>query len=77
MAANCKRCFFLCLMRQLAYIATNAGKPAEHCKECAIALGARLKPNVVPAKLFQCSRLSGRNKKSSKFICPPTKPTRT
>ena len=33
-------------------------------------LGARLKPNVVPAKLFQCSRLSGRNKKSSKFICP-------
>ena len=41
------------------------------------ALGARLKPNVVPAKLFQCSRLSGRNKKSSKFIYPPTKPTRT
>ena len=40
-------------------------------------LGARLKPNVVLAKLFQCSRLSGRNKKSSKFICPPTKPTRT
>ena len=40
-------------------------------------LGARLKPNVVPAKLFQCSRLSGRNKKSSKFIYPPTKPTRT
>ena len=39
--------------------------------------GARLKPNVVPAKLFQCSRLSGRNKKSSKFIYPPTKPTRT
>ena len=41
------------------------------------ALGALLKPNVVPAKLFQCSRLSGRNKKSSKFIYPPTKPTRT
>ena len=40
-------------------------------------LGARLKPNVVPAKLFPCSRLFGRNKKSSKFICPPTKPTRT
>ena len=40
-------------------------------------LGARLKPNVVPAKLFQCSRLFGRNKKSSKFIYPPTKPTRT
>ena len=40
-------------------------------------LGARLKPNVVPAKLFQYSRLSGRNKKSSKFIYPPTKPTRT
>ena len=40
-------------------------------------LGARLKPNVVPAKLFQCSRLSGRNKKTSKYICPPTKPTRT
>ena len=40
-------------------------------------LGARLKPNVVPAKLFQCSRLSGRNKKTSKFIYPPTKPTRT
>ena len=40
-------------------------------------LGARLKPNVVPAKLFQCSRLSGRNKKSSKFIYPTTKPTRT
>ena len=40
-------------------------------------LGACLKPNVVPAKLFQCSRLSGRNKKSSKFIYPPTKPTRT
>ena len=41
------------------------------------ALGARLKPNVVPPKLFQCSRISGRNKKSSKFIYPPTKPTRT
>ena len=40
-------------------------------------LGARLKPNVVAAKLFQCSRLSGRNKKSSEFVCPPTKPTRT
>ena len=42
----------------------------------ASALRARLKPNVVPAKLFQCSRLSARNKKSSKFVCPPTKPTR-
>ena len=40
-------------------------------------LGACLKPNVVPAKLLQCSRLSGWNKKSSKFIYPPTKPTRT
>ena len=40
-------------------------------------LGALLKPNVVPGKVFQCSRLSGRNKKSSKFIYPPTKPTRT
>ena len=47
------------------------------CLHSHISLGARLKPNVVPAKLFQCSRLSGRNKKSSKFICPPTKPTRT
>ena len=42
----------------------------------AITRGARLKPNAVPAKLFQCSILFGRNKKSSKFICPPTKPTR-
>ena len=40
-------------------------------------LGARLNPKVVPAKLFQCSRLYGRNKKSSKFLYPPTKPTRT
>ena len=40
-------------------------------------LGALLKPNVVPATLFQCSRLSSRNKKSSKFISPPTKPTST
>ena len=43
----------------------------------AATLGTRLKPNVVPAKLFQCSRLSGRSENSSKFICPPTKPTRT
>ena len=38
------------------------------------ALGARLKPNVGPSKLFQCSRLCGRNKKSSKFIYPPSLP---
>ena len=41
------------------------------------ALGARLNPKGVPAKLFHCSRLYGRNKKSSKFVYPPTKPTRT
>ena len=40
-------------------------------------LGARLNPKVVLGKLFQCSRLYGRNKKSSKFVYPPTKPTRT
>ena len=40
-------------------------------------LGAGLNPKVVPAKLFHCSRLYGRNKKSSKFVYPPTKPTRT
>ena len=43
----------------------------------AITLGARLNPKVVPAKLFQCSRLYGRKKKSSKFVYPPTKPART
>ena len=40
-------------------------------------LGAPLNPKLVPAKLFHCSRLYGRNKKSSKFVYPPTKPTRT
>ena len=53
------------------------GCRSKHRSTVANTLGARLKPNVVPAKLFQCSRLSSRNRKSSKFICPPTKPTRT
>ena len=44
---------------------------------CLYTLGTRLNPKVVPAKLFKCSRLYGRNKKSSKFLYPPTKPTRT
>ena len=64
------------------YFHATCSRSCAHTLACinasnAPALGARLKPNVVPAKLFQCSRLSGRNKKSSKFIYPPTKPTRT
>ena len=34
-------------------------------------LGARLKHNVVPAKLFQCSRLFGRKKKSFQNLFAP------
>ena len=43
----------------------------------AVSLGTRLNAKVVPAKWFQCSNKNGRNKKSSKFIYPPTKHTQT
>ena len=40
------------------------------------ALGTRLNAKVVPAKWFQCSNEKGRNKKSSKLICCPTRHAR-
>ena len=72
---------FLSIRFSRTWLPSNAKQPnfamVPHRATYAYTLGARLKPKVVPAKLFQCSRLSGRNKKSSKFIYPPTKPTRT